>query len=167
MPSIQSINHVALIVDDIGEARRFYGEELGLELLPSFDFDYPAVFFRVNETQQLHITEWEDKTSFRGHFCMVVEDFVGLFRKLVGQGLIDVRPWGNVRRLPDGGMQMFARDPAGNLLEFASRPEEAIDPALFEHDLVDEGQGLYASGREDGRGLGSAEATLHHGGKGS
>jgi len=163
MPSIQTINHVALIVDDIEEARRFYGEELGLELLPSFDFDYPAVFFRVNESQQLHITEWKDTMSFRGHFCMVVEDFVGLFRMLDAAGRIDVRPWGNVRRLPDGGMQMFARDPAGNLLEFASRPEEEIDPALFEHDLVDAAPGLYSSGREDGRGLGSSDATLHHG----
>ncbi|MFT7171259.1 MAG: lactoylglutathione lyase, partial [Paracoccaceae bacterium] len=100
---------------------------------------------------------------FRGHFCMVVEDFVALFRRLDASGCVDVRPWGNVRRLPDGGMQMFARDPAGNLLEFASRPEEVIDPALFESDLVDTEAGLYQSGREDGRGLGSADATLHHG----
>ena len=163
MSRILNINHVALVVDNIEEARAFYGQELGLELLPSFDFDYPAVFFRVNETQQLHITEWEDTMSFRGHFCMVVEDFVGLFQRLNAAGRIDVRPWGNVRRLPDGGMQMFARDPAGNLLEFASRPEEAIDPVLFESDLVDETPGLYSSGREDGRGLGSADATLHHG----
>ncbi len=163
MSRILNINHVALVVDSIEEARAFYGTELGLELLPSFDFDYPAVFFRVNETQQLHITEWEDTMSFRGHFCMVVENFVELFQRLHSAGRIDVRPWGNVRRLPDGGMQMFARDPAGNLLEFASRPEEAIDPVLFESDLVDETPGLYSSGREDGRGLGSADATLHHG----
>lgn len=163
MPRILNINHVALIVDDIEVARAFYGEELGLEALPSFDFDYPAAFFRVNEAQQLHITEWKDTMSFRGHFCMVVEDFVGLFQRLEAAGRIDVKPWGNVRRLPDGGMQMFARDPAGNLLEFASRPEETIDAALFESELVDAEPGLYQSGREDGRGLGSADATLHHG----
>ncbi len=163
MSRIININHVALVVDDIEAARAFYGTELGLEALPSFDFDYPAAFFLVNETQQLHITEWKDTMSFRGHFCMVVEDFVGLFRRLEAAGRIDVTPWGNVRRLPDGGMQMFARDPAGNLLEFASRPEEEIDPALFESELVDTEPGLYRSGREDGRGLGSADATLHHG----
>lgn len=162
MSQILNINHVALVVDDIEAARAFYGDVLGLELLPSFDFDYPAVFFRVNEAQQLHITEWEDTMSFRGHFCMVVEDFVGLFKTLDARGAVDVKPWGNVRRLPDGGMQMFARDPAGNLLEFASRPEEEIDSALFDHDLVDREPGLYASGREDGRGLGSKDATLHH-----
>ena len=163
MSRILNINHVALIVDDIDAARAFYGDVLGLEPLPSFDFDYPAAFFRVNDTQQLHITEWKDVFSFRGHFCMVVEDFVELFRTLETRACIDVKPWGNVRRLPDGGMQMFARDPSGNLLEFASRPDEEIDEALFESELVDREPGLYASGREDGRGLGSKDATLHHG----
>lgn len=164
MARILNINHVALVVDDIEAARSFYGDVLGFDPLPSFDFDYPAAFFRVNDTQQLHITEWKDVVSFRGHFCMVVEDFADMFRTLESRGCIDVKPWGNVRRLPDGGMQMFARDPAGNLLEFASRPDEPIDESLFDHELVDREPGLYASGREDGRGLGSADATLHHGG---
>ena len=27
-------------------------------------------------------------------------------------GIIDIEPWGNVRQLPDGAMQLFVRDPS-------------------------------------------------------
>ena len=63
MPRILRINHVTLVVDDLAEACRFYEEEFGLEALPAFKFDYPAQFYRINDEQQLHLTEWEDKPS--------------------------------------------------------------------------------------------------------
>ena len=76
-------------------------------------------------------------------------------------GIIDITPWGRVRRLPDGAMQMFIRDPAGNLVEIVSTKEEEIDPAIFEDELYKEG--IYVSGRNDFRGYKSENATLHHG----
>ena len=66
MPRMLRINHVTLVVDDLAEACRFYEEEFDLEALPAFKFDYPAQFYRINSEQQLHLTEWEDKPSFRG-----------------------------------------------------------------------------------------------------
>ena len=54
-----SINHVTLVVEDLEAASRFYAEELGLEALPAFELDFPAQFFKVNDQQQLHLTEWE------------------------------------------------------------------------------------------------------------
>lgn len=158
------IQHVTMIVDDLETACAFYEHELGLEPLPTFDLDFPAQFFRINEHQQMHVTEWDDDaTSFRGHVCLQIDDFNSAFRRMKALDVIDIGPWGNVRRLPDGSMQMFVRDPSGNLLELSCPAAVPVDDEIFDDELVDRGQTLYESKRDDGRGLHSADATLYHG----
>lgn len=118
------------------------------------------MFFKFNEEQQLHISEWKDTTSFRGHICVQIDDFNSLFFRMKELNLIDISPWGRVRKLPDGAMQMFVRDPAGNLVEISSKPGSEVDPLIFEDDLYEEG--LYVSNRNDFRGYRSDSATLYH-----
>jgi len=154
------INHVALIVKDLEAACIFYEKELGLEPLPTFLFDYPTAFFKFNDQQQLHLTEWEDTHSFRGHICVQVDDINALFFRMKDLGIIDIQPWGKVRRLPDGAIQIFVRDPSGNLIELSSDPEDPIDAKIFEDELYQEG--IYVSGRNDFRGYKSKYATLYH-----
>jgi lactoylglutathione lyase len=164
MPRLKKINHVTLIVDKLEEACRFYETEFELEPLPAFKFDYPAQFYRLDDEQQLHLTQWEDEYSFRGHVCFQVDDFNTIFHRMKEQGRIDIRPWGRVRRLPDGTMQMFVRDPSGNLLEISAPAELPVDPKIFEDEsLVEQQPGLYTSNRGDARGLQSEQATLYHG----
>lgn len=73
------INHVTLIVDNLEKAAAFYQNELGLEPLAAFRFDYPVMFFKFNDEQQLHLSEWEDTPSFRGHICVQVDDLTRSF----------------------------------------------------------------------------------------
>lgn len=160
MAKAVKINHVTLIVDNLEKAGAFYEQELGLEPLPAFHFDYPVMFFKFNDQQQLHISEWEDRTSFRGHICVQVDDFNSIFFRMKALNAIDVNPWGKVRKLPDGAMQMFVRDPAGNLVEISSVPGSEVDPKIFEDELYEEG--LYVSNRNDFRGYRSDDATLYH-----
>lgn len=164
MANIKKINHVTLIVDNLEEACRFYEEEFGMEPLPAFKFDYPTQFYRITDDDQLHLTEWKDDYSFRGHVCFQVEDFNTVFYRMREQGRIDTKPWGKVRRLPDGAMQMFVRDPSGNLLEISAPPDVPVDDAIFEDsEFVDKGPSIYVSNRGDSRGLKSETATLYHG----
>ena len=162
MTKIKKIHHVTLIVQNLEEACAFYEEEFGLEALPAFKLDFPAQFYRINDEQQLHITEWEDEPSFRGHVCFQVEDFSSVFFRMKAQNRIDVTPWGKVRKLPDGAMQMFIRDPSGNLVEISCAPGTDVDPSIFEDDELVQGEGIYVSNRDDGRGLQSDDATLYH-----
>lgn len=157
------LNHVTLVVHDLDTARAFYEQVLGLTPLPTFNLDFPAQFYAVNEHQQIHITEWEDVYSFRGHVCIQVDDFSAMFYRLRERGAVDTAPWGRVRRLPDGAMQMFARDPSGNLLEISCPPGAPVDQAIFEDELADAGTSVYVSQRNDGRGLRGEGATLYHG----
>jgi catechol 2,3-dioxygenase-like lactoylglutathione lyase family enzyme len=156
------INHVTLIVDDLEKACAFYENELGLEPLPAFNLDFPAQFYRVNERQQLHLTEWPDQPSFRGHLCFQVDDFNAVFYRMRELGAIDITPWGRVRRLPDGAMQMFIRDPSGNLIEISCSPDTPVDEAIFSDELVESGTSVYVSNRDDARGLRGDSATLYH-----
>lgn len=161
MAKALNINHVTLIVKNLEEASQFYENELGLEVIPAFQLDFPASFFRINETQQLHLTEWpDDKVSFRGHVCFVVDDINALFWRMKELGVIDVNPWGYVRQLPDGPVQMFIRDPSGNLVELSCKPGSYVDPAILEDELFKEG--LYVSGRNDFRGYKSEKASLYY-----
>lgn len=160
MAKMLQINHITLIVDDLAKACEFYEKEFSLEALPAFKFDYPAQFYKINEDQQLHLTEWEDTPSFRGHVCVQVDDFNAIFWRMKELGVIDIKPWGKVRRLPDGAMQMFVRDPSGNLVEISSDPKAEIDPKIFEDEFYQDG--VYVSNRNDARGLQSDDATLYH-----
>ena len=161
MAKITKINHVTLVVNQLEPAAEFYEKEMGLEVIPAFVFDYPTAFFKINDTQQLHLTEGEDKQSFRGHLCVEVDDFDAMFYRFKDLGIIDIKPWGKVRRLPDGAMQMFVRDPSGNLIELSSHPTSQVDPKILEDELYEDG--LYVSGRDDFRGYKSENATLYHG----
>ena len=160
MAKALKINHVALVVSNLEEACKFYEEELGLEAIPAFLFDYPTAFFKFNEDQQLHLTEWEDSYSFRGHICVQVDDINTIVFRMKELGIIDIRPWGKVREITKGVIQMFVRDPSGNLIEISSAPNSFIDPKIVEDDLFKEG--LYVSGRNDFRGYKSKDATLYH-----
>ena len=157
---VNAINHVTLIVDDLEKCRDFYTNVLQLEELPAFNFDYPVQFYRVNDRQQIHLTQWEDATSFRGHVCIEIADFNEAFRRFKELGIIDTRPWGKVRKLGGGAMQMFIRDPAGNLIEISHPDSSTVDPAIFEDELFETDE-VYVSGRDDARGKRGENASLY------
>jgi catechol 2,3-dioxygenase-like lactoylglutathione lyase family enzyme len=137
------IHHVNVNVDDLGPAIPFYRDVLGLPLDPTPDQGMESQFFRINDRQQIHMNVLKDARAYRGHFCLEVPDFEGVFRRAKAVGAIDIEPWGRVRALPNGKMQMFVRDPHGNLIEVASQPGVEIDPKLFEDELVEPERGVY------------------------
>jgi catechol 2,3-dioxygenase-like lactoylglutathione lyase family enzyme len=147
------IQHVNVNVDDLAAAVRFYRDVLGLALDPTPDQGFESQFFRINARQQIHMNVISDARPFRAHFCIEVPDFLGVFRRAKAAGAIDLAPWGRVRALPSGKMQMFVRDPHGNLIEIASVSGADIDPALFNDELVEPKPGVYrmAPGASVGR----------------
>lgn len=162
MVSVVGLNHATLIVADLDAARAFYSGVLGLEEVPAYNFDYPVMFYKLPDGRQIHISEWKDQPSFRGHIAIEVADFNLAFRTFKDLGIIDVTPWGRVRRLQDGTMQMFIRDPAGNLVEISQRPGVAIEAVVTSDPLFDP-EPAFKSGRNDGRGVRGEDATLYRG----
>lgn len=147
------LHHVNVNVDDLDAAVAFYRDVVGLPLDPTPDQGFRSQFFRIGANQQIHMNEIADRHQFRGHFCILAPDFPAVFRRAKQAGAIDVQPWGRVRRLPSGSMQMFLRDPSGNLVEIGSARDAVIDPALFRDELVEPVPGMYrmAPGASVGR----------------
>ncbi|MGO1119030.1 VOC family protein [Rhodovibrionaceae bacterium A322] len=153
MTGTRILQHVNIMVDDLETATAFYRDVIGLELDKTPPLDFPAQFFKLGKGAQIHMNEFKDERPFRAHFCLVVDDFNEVFRRLKTAGVIDNDPWGKVRRLPAGSMQMFARDPAGNLVEIASRPGDEIDQDILSDELVEvsHDNDYFKSGRNDPR----------------
>lgn len=137
------IQHINVNVEDLPTAVAFYCEVLGLALDATPDQGFESQFFRLRSGQQIHMNAIPDLHPFRAHFCLEVSDFNGVFRRAKAAGAIDVEPWGRVRKLPSGKMQMFVRDPHGNLIEIASDPLSRIDQEIFEDELVEPLPGVY------------------------
>jgi lactoylglutathione lyase len=131
------IHHVNVMVDDLTVADAFYAEVLGLERAPTPDLGFPAQFYRVGAFQEIHVNQLADVHAQRSHFCLRVDDFNGVFARAREHDLIDTATWGRVRRLPSGVMQAFVRDPSANLIELSCAPDQPVDDAVFELDVVD------------------------------
>jgi lactoylglutathione lyase len=150
---IQQIHHVTLMVDDIDAACDFYEQVFGLQAVNMINLDFPAQFYWIGERQQLHLTEWDDAHSYRGHVCFQTDDFMAIFEQARARGIIETRAWGKVRMLPDGGMQLFLRDPSGNLIEVSCKAGTPVDAGIFDDAaLVERERGVFQSGRNDPRG---------------
>ena len=146
------LQHINISVANLDAVIDFYTEVIGLGLDPTPDQGFRGQFFRINDTQQIHMNEIDDDYAYRGHFCLEVEDFMGVFTRAKAAGVIDTEAWGRVRRLPRGTMQMFLRDPHGNLVEIASVLGAEIPAALFDDELVEPDPGLYKIPPETGVG---------------
>lgn len=132
-----SIQHVNVMVDDLEAATAFYRDLLGLDLDDTPDLGFPAQFFRIGDDgQQIHVNQLADAHTERSHFCLRVDDFDAIVERSVGAGVVEAETWGKARRLPSGVMQMFVRDPSGNLIEIACDSDQPVDPGFFERDFV-------------------------------
>lgn len=153
MSAQAQIQHINVNVDDLAVAVAFYRDVLGLPLDATPDQGFESQFFRINERQQIHMNVISDVRPFRAHFCLELPDFAGVFRRAKAANAIDLAPWGRVRQLPGGKMQMFVRDPHGNLIEVASVPGERIAREVLEDPLVEPEPGIYrmAPGASVGR----------------
>lgn len=113
------INHLAISTTDIEASLKFYMEVFGLEKIPTYNFGIPCQYLRLGAKQQLHIFQVPDETvPHRQHFAMDVDDFTAVYKFAKERGYLDFESFGNcMYELPDGGVQMYLRDPGGNLVE--------------------------------------------------
>jgi catechol 2,3-dioxygenase-like lactoylglutathione lyase family enzyme len=115
---VRGFTHVSVHAHDLDESVRFYRDLFGMEEVPSPDFPFPVRWLRVGDLQ-LHLFESDDLQAPSGHhFGLDVDDFEAVYAKarelgvVVGEGYFS-----NVYELPDGAVQLYLRDPSGNMVE--------------------------------------------------
>ena len=114
---VTGINHVSISAPDLEASIRFYTEVFGMERVRAPRFGgQPVAWLRVGD-QQLHLFQREGAPRFH-HFGLDVDDFEAAYLKMRDLEIRDETTFlGGIFELPGGEVQMYLRDPAGNLVE--------------------------------------------------
>ena len=105
-------NHISIHADDLERSVRWYQDFFGLERLPTPDFGYPVAWLALGD-RQLHIFQRPVPAPELHHFSVDVDDYEAAYLQAKAGGFFD----GGPRSFPDGSVQMYVRDPAGNRVE--------------------------------------------------
>jgi catechol 2,3-dioxygenase-like lactoylglutathione lyase family enzyme len=108
---VTGFNHLSIGSRNLAESVRFYETVLGMQAIPSYNFGFKTKYLRCGDLQ-LHIFELEDHVPLYQHFAIDVDDFHAAYD--AAKAITFRNP---VNELPDGCVQMYLRDPAGNLIE--------------------------------------------------
>jgi len=110
-------NHVSIHANRLAESVRFYEEIFGMEKIPTYTFAFPVQYMRLGDLQ-LHLFERETPAPTYHHIAINVDDFEETYRRSRERGILEGAAfYQDIYELPDGSVQMYIRDPAGNLVE--------------------------------------------------
>jgi catechol 2,3-dioxygenase-like lactoylglutathione lyase family enzyme len=111
------INHVSVNATDLAESVDFYVDLLGAERVATPNFGLPVQWLALGRTQ-LHLFEKDLTPTSHHHLGITVDDLEPVFRAAERRDAFDREAFGNhLVELPGDLVQLYVRDPAGNLVE--------------------------------------------------
>ena len=111
------INHVSVNALNLQESVDFYVDLLGAEPIATPNFGIPVQWLALGRTQ-LHLFERDLKPTSHHHLGITVDDLEPVYRAAERRGAFDREAFGNhLVELPGDVIQLYLRDPAGNLVE--------------------------------------------------
>jgi catechol 2,3-dioxygenase-like lactoylglutathione lyase family enzyme len=120
-------NHLSINAPDMEMSVRFYEEVFGMERIPTYNFGFKTQYMRCGGLQ-LHVFQLDDHVPVFQHFAIDVDDFHAVYERARALGVLDFKTFRNaVNELPDGSVQMYLRDPGGNLVEVDWSDVNALD----------------------------------------
>jgi YD repeat-containing protein len=124
-------NHVSVHARDLEESVRFYVEVFGMEKIPTYTFAFPVQYLRLGDLQ-LHLFQRESEAPQFHHIGINVDDFEEAYRRAKELGILERETFfQDMYELPDGSVQMYVRDPSGNLIEVDWPDVTTLDRSLF------------------------------------
>ncbi len=111
------INHVSINALDLQESAGFYVELLGAEPIATPNFGVPVQWLALGRTQ-LHLFERDLTPTSHHHLGITVDDLEPVYRAAERRNAFDDVAFRNrLVELPGDVVQLYLRDPAGNLVE--------------------------------------------------
>lgn len=125
-----------------------------MERLPTARFRRPVQWLRLGD-QQLHLFAEETEAPRSHHLALDVDDFEAVYQRAKELGVLDSETHGSaIREHPSGWVQMYLRDPAGNLVEV-----DWPDASTLDRSLIAELTSLADEVEQSGE---ARNATLYH-----
>ena len=123
------INHVSIAARDLEESTRFYVEVFVMESIAAQIFETPVQWLRCG-TLQLHLfLEESGEAPVRHHIGLTVDDFDAAYDAVANWTSSE---WGSdLVELPSGQVQLYFRDPAGNLIELNWPDASTLDRSRY------------------------------------
>ena len=127
------INHVSVNARDLRESVELYVELHGAEPIPTPNFGLPVQWLALGRTQ-LHLFERDLQPTSHHHLGITVDDIEPVYRAAERRGAFDRRAFGNhLVELPGDVVQLYVRDPAGNLIEIDHHGVDRLSYDLRAH----------------------------------
>jgi YD repeat-containing protein len=124
-------NHVSIHARNLEESVRFYVELFGMEKIPTYNFAFPVQYLRLGDLQ-LHLFERDAEAPPLHHIAFNVDDFEDAYLRAKDMGILEQASFfEDMYELPDGTVQMYLRDPAGNLVEIDWPDVTTLDRSVF------------------------------------
>jgi lactoylglutathione lyase len=118
-PRLLGVAHVALLVSDMGQSRRFYQDFLGFQepyQLNNADGSLSMTFIKVNDYQYIELFPGLKADQDRLHHLSFYTDNAEQARKYLGSSKIQVPA--NIAKGRIGNFSFNVKDPEGHTLEF-------------------------------------------------
>lgn len=124
------INHVSVNARDLQESVDFYVDLLGAEPLPTPNFGLPVAWLALGRTQ-LHLFEKDLQPTSHHHLGITVDDLEPAYRAAERRDAFDRQAFGHhLVELPGDVIQLYLRDPAGNLVELDHHGKDRLPDDL-------------------------------------
>src|SRR3954465_15640073 len=112
-----AINHVSVNALSLEESVEFYVDLIDAEVIPAPNLGVPVQWLAIGRTQ-LHLFERDIKPTSHHHLGITVDDLEPVYRAAERREAFDDETFGNrLVELPGDVVQLYVRDPAGNLVE--------------------------------------------------
>ncbi|MFC6724463.1 VOC family protein [Halobium palmae] len=132
--------HVSIVAADLEESVDFYRSVFGMEPIRTPAFDERAQWLGCGDLQ-LHIVENDADPPEFNHHALHVDEFEEVFRALREHESVEIEPLPNVDTgfvdgeppvyvLPSGAVQLYIRDPAGNMVEVNAPDADTLDATV-------------------------------------
>jgi catechol 2,3-dioxygenase-like lactoylglutathione lyase family enzyme len=126
------INHVSVNAVDLEESTTFYVDLLGAQPIATPNFGLPVQWLALGDTQ-LHLFERDLQPTSHHHFGVTVDDLERVYRAAERRGAFDRDAFRNhLVELPGDVIQLYLRDPAGNLVEIDHHGKDRLPGELRE-----------------------------------
>ena len=112
--------HTAILVSDLDKAQAFYGDILGLEQSTERAFNFPGIWYQI-ENYQIHLIHApnltnslvnQEKWGRNPHIALQTNDLASMIAKLRNKNY-------PVQISASGRNALFTQDPDGNIIEIS------------------------------------------------